>query len=49
MLPERIVGRREGGSPFHRKVPMQAKDLDLAIVVLKRGKVKPVRGAERTL
>ena len=34
MLPERIGERREGGSPFHREGPMQAKDLDLVNVVL---------------
>jgi hypothetical protein len=32
ILPQRLVECREGGSPFHREGPMQAKDLDCAKV-----------------
>ena len=46
MPPERMVERREGGSPFHREGPMQAKDLDLAIVVLTRGTKRSSRSED---
>ena len=47
MPPERMVECREGGSPFRREGPMQAKDLDCGLNTGNE-KVKPVRGSERT-
>ena len=50
--PERIVTRREEGRAFHKEVPIVAKDLVWAIVVLTRGTKRvrrPDQGAEKSM